>query len=788
MSLFQLFVSSSLQKFFFSNKNKGASVGALFFQEKIAFLLSRLSTAIWGFRLSYTTALFTFLLFAFLLGSQNSFAQEQKKPKIGLVLSGGGAKGFAHIGVLKVIEEAGIKIDYIGGTSMGAVIGGLYASGYNAAQIDSIFQSTNFDELINDFIPRSSKNFYEKRNDELYALVLPFNKFNVGIPEALSKGMYNFNLLSRITRNVRHVRDFNQLPIPFLCIGTNIETGEQVLLNKGNLAQAILASAAFPSLFSPVEIDGKLLVDGGVANNYPIEEVRKLGADIIIGVDVQDDLLDRSQLKNATKILVQVTNLHSIQKMKAKVKDTDIYINPDIKNFGVISFDKGKEIVRRGEEAAFSVYEKMKALVGENDYYAKPKLVLAVDSLHIQDINCNELNNYTKDYVMGKLRFKQDAKISYDNLQTGINSINATRNFSAISYSFEPNAGKDDLNLVLEENPTKTYLKFGLHYDGLYKSGVLVNITNKKNFLKNDVISADIVLGDNFRYNLDYYIDNGFNVSFGFKSFFNQFNRNVAKEISTLDLASMGLNAINVDFSDLSNQAYFQSLFMHKFLVGAGAELKFLNIRSETLANTNKTIDNSNYVSVFGYMKYDSFDNKYFPKKGWYFSGDVQSYLLSSDYTNTFNPFSIVKAEIGIATKIVDKVTLKFQADGGFAFGGDSVSFFNFVLGGYGYNTINNFKHFYGYDFLSLAADSYAKVAATVDYEFLKKNHINFSANFANLEDDLFSSVEKVSMPKYSGYAIGYGMETIIGPIEIKHSWSPENHQGYTWFGVGFWF
>ncbi len=763
-------------------------MGALFFQEKTAFLLSRLSTAIWGFRGFSTTVLFVFLLFYFLFSSQNSIAQEQKKPKIGLVLSGGGAKGFAHIGVLKVIEDAGIKIDYIGGTSMGAVIGGLYASGYNAAQIDSIFQSTNFDELINDFIPRSSKNFYEKRNDELYALVLPFNKFNVGIPEALSKGMYNFNLLSRITRNVRHVRDFNQLPIPFLCIGTNIETGEQVVLDKGNLAQAILASAAFPSLFSPVEVDGKLLVDGGVANNYPIEEVRKLGADIIIGVDVQDDLLDRNQLKNATKILVQVTNLHSIQKMKAKVKDTDIYINPDIKNFGVISFDKGKEIVRRGEEAAFSVYEKMKALAGEQDYYQKPKLVLVPDSLEIANINCNELNNYTKDYVIGKLRFKQDAKISYDNLQTGINSINATRNFSAINYSFEPNAGKDDLNLVLEENPTKTYLKFGLHYDGLYKSGVLVNITNKKNFFKNDIISADIVLGDNFRYNLDYYIDNGFNVSFGFKSFFNQFNRNVAKEISTLDLASLGLNAINVDFSDLSNQAYFQSLFMHKFLVGAGAELKFLKIRSETLANTNTTIDNSNYISVFGYMKYDSFDNKYFPKKGWYFSGDVQSYLFSSNYTNTFNPFSIVKAELGFASKIVKKVTLRFQADGGFAFGGDSVSFFNFVLGGYGYNTINNFRHFYGYDFLSVAADSYIKVAATVDYEFLKKNHLNFSANFANLEDDLFNSVEKISAPKYSGYAIGYGMETIIGPIEIKHSWSPENNQGYTWFSVGFWF
>ena len=197
----------------------------------------------------------TVILFLF-VSSFTLLAQNlEKRPKIGLVLSGGGAKGFAHIGVLKVIEEAGIKIDYIGGTSMGAVIGGLYASGYNATQIDSIFHSTNFDELINDYIPRGSKNFYEKRNDELYAIVLPFNKFKIGIPEALSKGMYNFNLLTRLTRNVKDINDFNQLPIPFFCIATDIEKGEQVLLNKGNLAQAMLASSAFPSLFSPSAFD-----------------------------------------------------------------------------------------------------------------------------------------------------------------------------------------------------------------------------------------------------------------------------------------------------------------------------------------------------------------------------------------------------------------------------------------------------------------------------------------------------------------------------------------------------
>lgn len=727
-----------------------------------------------------------------LFNSQNSFSQEQKqdsvkRPKIGLVLSGGGAKGFAHIGVLKVLEEAGIKIDYIGGTSMGAVIGGLYASGYNGSQIDSIFKQTNFDELINDYIPRSSKNFYGKKNDELYAIVLPFSNFRVGIPEALSKGMYNYNLLSSLTRNVRHVRDFNKLPTPFLCIATNIETGEEVLLNKGNLVQAMMASSAFPSLFTPVEIDGNLLVDGGVVNNYPIKEVRNLGADIIIGVDVQDDLLKRKNLKNATRILVQITNLQSIDKMKSKIKDTDIYVKPDIRDFGVISFDKGEEIIRKGEEATFAVYEKIKSLVTEDNFYKKPKLKVATDTIEIEKINSDKLDNYTKEYINGKLRFKPGSTITYEDLKTGINNLNATQNFSTISYCLQPNGKQDDLDLVLKENPTQTYLKLGLHYDGLYKSGILLNLTHKKTFLKNDVTSLDIILGDNFRYDLNYYVENGFNISFGFRSRLNQFNRNVTTSISNLSTAP-NVNLINVDFLDLTNQAYFQTIFVQKFLMGGGFEYKYLKINSPTLSNAENIIDKSNYLSVFGYLKYDSFDSKSFPNSGLYFSSDLQTYLASSDYTNQFKPFSIAKAEVAFAKTLFRKATVKIGADAGFNIGSDSVPFFDFILGGYGYNKVNNFNYFYGYDFLSIAGNSYIKSDITLDYEIFKKNHVNFSANFANLGDDIFTTVDWISMPKYSGYALGYGLETIIGPIEVKQSWSPEMSKSFTWFSIGFQF
>ena len=768
--------------FFLKKKEKGFSFQMKFSEHQLKINRLVKKSGLFNFRLLF---LLNFSLLSLISYSQDTIPRK----KIGLVLTGGGAKGFAHIGVLKVLEAAGVKIDYIGGTSMGAVVGGLYASGYNASQLDSIFTNTNFDELIQDYIPRTSKSFYEKRNDEMYAISLPFNKFSLGVPLSLSKGLYNYSLLTKLTHKVRHVRDFNKLPIPFLCIATDIENGEQVLLNSGYLPQALLASSSFPTLFSPVIINNRVLVDGGVSNNYPIDEVRKMGADIIIGVDVQDDLKDRNSLKEATRILVQISNLQMAQGMKEKIKNTDIYIKPDIKNYSVISFNQGAEIIKKGEESAFEFFDQFKKLAENNPIENKENLKCIKDSISFSQISINSLKNYTRAYVVGQLGFKQDVKISYDDLKKGINKLNASGNFSNISYEINPIKNSDQLDLNLTESKNKTFLKFGLHYDGLYKSGILVNFTRKKTLFKNDVLSLDVILGDNFRYNLDYYIDNGFYFSFGFKSRYNQFNKNVSSDFAVGQLfQQLGINTLNIDYYDFTNQAYLQTIFAQKFLIGAGIEHKYLKIATKTLQNTASVFDSSNYGSVFGYLKYDSFDNHFFPRKGWYFNGDAQSYLLSTDFSGDFNNFSIIKGDVGFAKTLFKKVTFKLQSEAGFSVGEKSVPYLNFVLGGYGYNTINNFRQFYGYDFVSIAANSYIKSIATVDYEFYKKNHVNLAANFANAEDGLFSNGNWLSSPEYSGYAVGYGLETIIGPAEVKYSWSPELSKSFLWFSVGFWF
>jgi len=724
------------------------------------------------------------ILLAFAM--QATFSQENKRAKIGLVLSGGGAKGLAHIGVLKAIEEAGVQIDYIGGTSMGAIVGGLYASGYNAAQLDSIFKASDFDQLLKDYIPRSSKNFYEKENDEKYALTLPFDHWKLGLPHSYSKGLNIYALLTKLLHKDRHVRDFNALQIPFLCIATDIETGTQVVLDHGYLAQAIMASATFPSLFSPLVIDGKLLIDGGVVNNYPIDEVKKLGADIIIGVDVQDGLKSRDELTNATRILVQISNLQITEKMAPKIQQTDIYLKPDISEYNVISFSDGAAIIKKGEESSFVVFEKLKA-IGTN--YKKPKLAVTQnqgDSIAIAEIQINPLKNYTRAYVTGKLGFRTNKTITYNTLKTGIDNLNASQNFGVIGYSFEQKGKGDVLKLNLEENSVKSFLRFGLHYDNLYKSGVLVNLTHKKFLFKNDVASLDVVLGDNIRYNFDYYIDNGFYWSFGVKSRYNSFNRNVASNPQIAALFGISdLNSINLDFSDFSNQFYLQTIFKQKFIISAGVEVKNIKLTSETVDNDTSVFRSNNFGSIFAQLKYDSLDDFYFPHEGWYFSGNIQSFLYSSRQED-FIKFTFLKSHLTRAFPISKHLTAIVKVDGGLSIGEGNSPYFDFILGGYGFNRINNLDYFYGYDFLTLFGNSFVKSTLTLDYEFYKKHHINFAGNFANIGNKIFESEQWLQLPEYSGYAVGYGLESVLGPIEIKHSWSPETAEHYTWFSIGY--
>ena len=367
-----------------------------------------------------------------------SFSQEpeRKNPRVGLVLSGGGAKGLAHIGVLKTLDSLGVRIDYVAGTSMGAVIGGLYASGYTGKQLDSIVTSTKFDLLISDEVPRKSKTFYERKNAEKYALSLPFSNFKIHLPSSISRGQNVFNLLSKLTLDVTEIDDFSKLPIPFYCIATDMKTGQEVILDRGNLAQAIAASSALPTLYQPVTLDNKVLMDGGIVNNYPIMGLESKNLDIIIGIDVQDNLLEIYELESVSNIMIQINNFRAAKEMKDKSKLTDVYIKPEVSGFSVVSFKDGTKIMNQGQIATLQYLEELKTIAKAQSFTKTEAIIPDFDKIKINDISISGLEKYTPSYVRGKLRFRTGETISFDDFSKGVNNLIATNNLDSFYINF----------------------------------------------------------------------------------------------------------------------------------------------------------------------------------------------------------------------------------------------------------------------------------------------------------------------------------------------------------------
>lgn len=725
-----------------------------------------------------------------------SFGQENREPKIGLVLSGGGAKGFAHIGVLKVLDSLGVQVDYVAGTSMGAIIGSLYASGYSGNQLDSIFKNTNFDAVINDKFPRESASLHERENAEKYAITLPFENFKINLPKSISRGQNVYNLLYRLTMHVAHIDNFNQLPIPFFCLATNVETGQAEILDSGNLAEAVVASGALPSLFQPVNIDNNLYIDGGVVNNFPVAELKAKGVDIIIGVDVQDDLKPREALTGAQDILLQINNFRTIEAMRTKLSLVDVYIKPDISTFNVISFNSGDAIVKNGELAAISNSEALKKIRKSSSTATQKPNISIIDSLIINEKYFTGNQRYTRSYLLGKLKLRNPEKISYQKFLDGVTNLAATNNFEFFRYQLikENNEDTYTLDAKLLETPNTTFLRFGLHFDDLYKSAALVNFTKKRFLTKNDILSLDIILGDNVRYNFDYFVDKGFYISIGVRSRYNQFDQNVSADLvlDENDPIRAGLNKIEVELQDQTNQLYIQTLFAQDFATTLGFEHKRLKIKTETLLSNNQDEDvifeNTDYFSLFGELKLDTYDHRYYPKKGVYFKGDLHWYVGASKFNQNFSNFSIAKADMGYAFSVSKKLAFLVESSGGFQLGDKSTTFLDFAIGGFANNFINNFSSFYGYDFIELTGNSFVKGTLTANYEVFKKSYVILAANYANIANDIFESGQWFSSPTFSGYTIGCATETFFGPVEVRYAKSPEISKGFWYFNVGFWF
>lgn len=287
-------------------------------------------------------------------------------PKVAVVLSGGGAKGAAHVGALRVIEKAGIPIDCVVGTSMGALIGGLYSIGYTTDQLDSLLSSQDWKLLLSDRQNPQNKSLADRVQTEHYALSIPFQAANPefsngGVIKGVNLGHLLHQLLSPYNGDVG---SFDSLPIPFACVAVDIAHGEAYEFHSGNLQEAMRASMSIPGIFTPVRAEDRVFVDGGIMNNYPTDVAKKMGADIIIGVDVQAALLPAEELKGIDRVVMQVIDVATNNDYFTKIDSTNIYIKVDVSGYSAASFTTSAidTLKRRGELAALSKWQELKQL------------------------------------------------------------------------------------------------------------------------------------------------------------------------------------------------------------------------------------------------------------------------------------------------------------------------------------------------------------------------------------------------------------------------------------------
>lgn len=389
----------------------------------------------------------TLLLLALCLLALPALAE---RPKIGLALAGGGAKGSAHIAVLELLEANKIPVDYIAGTSIGAYIGGLYALGYSAAEIREIMQAADLNRGFSDAIERENLPYRIKQQQDRFNVPLDigFRDRQVRFPGGLLYGQTMSTLYRGSVGNIPNFDSFDELAIPFRAVATDLLTSEAVVLHRGNLVDAMQASATVPGALVPVEIDGRILVDGGIAENLPISQVRRMGADIVIAIDISAPLLDRENLDNTVSVLRQMSNfltLDNIYQQKQLLEKDDIYIRPDVDQLSATDFSQFREAYNRGLEAALTRLPELQAFSIDADAYRqywqhKREKLEALQRAGRQPVVAIELRNRSRvsdDHILETLGFSAGKPISTDQLLAAIDRVYAFDRFERVHAEFE---------------------------------------------------------------------------------------------------------------------------------------------------------------------------------------------------------------------------------------------------------------------------------------------------------------------------------------------------------------
>lgn len=742
------------------------------------------------------------LLIIFTLIISSLFGQtpisEQKRPKVGLVLSGGGAKGFAYIGLLKVLEEVNMPIDFIGGSSMGAITAALYSVGYTPETMTEIISQQDWDKVINDLLDRKYIAYEEKLFADKYIFSIPIQDKVFSLSKSLSSSFNIDLLMNNFFFPAVHINDFNDLPIPFVCIGTNLYTGEEVVLNSGSLARAVRASMSIPGFFPPVKYKDTYLVDGGVVNNYPAEQVKAMGADIIIGGDVQSGLIkDIEDFGSMASILDQVISFNRVDANKKGKELTDYYVNIPMP-YGMMDFPKYDSIIAIGEKVARQHYAGLKALadsINAIEPYVNNKVInQPSEYLTIDSVLWPALNARFRDKLIGNFDHISTGKTSFAAIEEKMFVLNGTKNFNELRYEFKTN-NRDSLNLVIETDDTnKGSLAAGIHYDNVYHAGLLLNLTLRNIKGGRAKFFADIVLSQNPRLKTMFFINNGFKPGFGMETDFYSFSFSEYENGSKV-------NAWN--FDNFSISAFMPMTITNNYLFKVGFQYEYFRFKQDIvvdpdLAAYEKFADYGNFYVSFNH---DSRDRANFTKRGQLVELKLKHVFPFSDQWSDFmSNASILYLKYNWNVSISEKLVFEpglfagytftkqqeiSHASDGFEYRIPAVQHL-FSFGGLNpVNYVEGFVPFTGLKFVERFGMYAGKISAKFHYNFYPKLYVSAMADMGFIETNI-EQIDNIKM--LFGYGAKLGYDSFIGPIEFSLMSSNIDTSVSGYINIGFWF
>ena len=609
------------------------------------------------------------------------------RKKVGLVLGGGGAKGAAEVGVLKVLEEAGIPIDYIAGTSIGAIVGGLYAIGYDAADIDSLYRNQDWLFLLSDQVKRESETFLSKEEREKYIVHIPLSKERkVSLPTGYVKGQNIFNLFSKLTVGYHQVDDFSNLPIPYRCVAVDLVEGKEVVFSSGSLPLAMRASMSIPGVFAPVEWKGKMLVDGGALNNLPVDVAKEMGADVIICVDLSTGWKKKEELKSPSAVVEQLISMMGQTKYRKNMAEADLYINPSLKGFSAASFQPEAidTMIQRGELAARQKWGELMDL--KKTIYAdacdsvniqimpheKPQKPSHTEVYHIGSIRIEGIGGEEEEWIRKKIALRDDSEVSPQEIDGTLAMLRGLNIFSRVEYRLS-NDEPYELVFMLEPNESRR-ISVGARFDTQDLATVIAQISNNQQFSTRHHYALTGRISRNPFLEMKYAYGNLFGAKIGFSYRLSHYDFDLYADKHKQDALEFLSHSL----------AGFYTRDIGNFRLKSGVQFDYYHYHSDMFMRDGNIQSRSSdhFLNYFASVTMDTYDRRYFPTRGSRIQ--VQGVLHTDDglqYADG-NPFGDASFRAESALRLNSRLYLLPKLKSRFMFGSSIPAIYQNYAGG----------------------------------------------------------------------------------------------------------